>query len=176
MLTITLKNNSPREQLTKEMLEGILQKYDIDKWILCKEVLIEHGIRPHSWPVVTLNTPCDTEECLLRVFLHEQAHWVEERDEESFDKAIEALRVLYPEVPVGRPEGSHNEKSTYRHLIVCRLEYHALAEFLGEEVARENVLSNSNYIWIRRKAIEDGDKIDEWIKKYRLHPNGARSA
>ncbi len=163
---ISLKHNSEREQRIRDLLETILRKYELQKWILCPGVIIEEGVPPHSHPVVTLNTKRDTEATLLAVFLHEQIHWIEEGKRDLMDKAIEALKLLFPVVPVGKPEGADTEKSTYRHLIVCRLEFLGLCELLGIEKATEVVLGNSGYTWIRRTVIEHGSVIDPIIKNY----------
>lgn len=165
-VTISLKSNSEREQATQKILESILSKYSLDKWILSREVIIEEGVRPHSHPTITLNTRSEAEDVLLAMFLHEQIHWIEDKKHEQMNAAIEELKTLFPNVPVGRPEGADNEKSTYRHLIVCRLEFLALSELLGEEGAKEIVLSNKGYTWIRRTVIQDGSNIDSIIKKY----------
>ncbi len=166
-IKISLKNNSEREQITRKLLEQLLAKYDLRKWIICREVVIEQDARAHSFPIITLSAwNAQSEESLLAQFLHEQIHWIETGNEDKMDQAIEELKILYPEVPVGRPEGAINEKSTYRHLIVCRLEFLALGELLGEDRAKEIILGNKNYTWIRRTTIENGSNIDPIIEKY----------
>ena len=82
------------------------------------------------------------------------------------DSAIEKLKIIFLDVPVGRPAGSDNEKSTYRHLIICRLEFLALSELLGEDKAKEVTLNNKSYKWIRRIILEHGSEIDQIIKQY----------
>lgn len=165
-VVISLKSSSEREQVTKKLLENILNKYSLDKWILSREIIIEEGVIPHSHPTITLNTRNEVEGGLLAQFLHEQIHWIEEGKEKQMNAAIEELKMLYPKVPAGKPEGADNEKSTYRHLIVCRLEFLALNELLGEEKAKEIVSSNKGYTWIRRTVIQDGSNIDPIVKKY----------
>ena len=166
-VNITLKNNSESEQAAKKLLETILNKYPLDKWIFSREVMIEEGVRSHSHPVITLNTRrIDNEERHLSLFLHEQIHWVEREGHSSMDSAIEDLKAIFPDGPVGRPEGGDNIQSTYRHLVICRLEFLALAELLGEDRAKENVLSNKGYLWMYRMAMERGSDIDLVIQKY----------
>ena len=165
-INITLKNNTEKEQSTGKLLELILSKYNLEKWILCREVLIEEGIKSHSYPKVTLSAKPKTENQLLAVFLHEQIHWIEEGRKELMIKAVEELKNFFPNVPVGKPAGADSEKSTYRHLVICRIEFLALKESLKEKEARETVLGNSAYTWIRRTAVEEGFKIDLVIEKY----------
>src|SRR5689334_4046103 len=92
---ITLKNNSESERATKEALESVLRKYDINRWVRSSNILIQDNVRPHSHPEITINTRTRTEEGLLAVFLHEQIHWID-GDE---DGAIEELKTLFPNAP-----------------------------------------------------------------------------
>ena len=164
ILKISLKNDSEREQITKKLLENILSKYPLDKWIFCHNITIEQDARGKAFPFITLSTWRD-EKGLLAQFLHEQIHWIEKGKEEQVNQAIEELKALFPNAPVGRPEGADNEKSTYWHLIICRLEFLALSELLGEK-ANNILLSRKVYTWIRRTVVEKGLDIDPIINKY----------
>src|SRR5262245_41678275 len=141
-VSISLKNNSDRERITKDTLEKLLVQYSLDKWILCPNVVIEQDVIAHSHPAVTIACWRNYDEGLLAQFLHNQTNGIEEGKEEQMDKAIEDLKQLFPHVPVGKPKGSNNEKSTYRHLIICRLELLALSEVLGNDKAIEVTLNN----------------------------------
>jgi len=41
LVEISLKNNSERERVSKELLERVLNKYNLEKWIPCRDVRIE---------------------------------------------------------------------------------------------------------------------------------------
>ena len=164
-VSISLKTGSDKELATQKTLEQLLVKYPLQKYILCHQVVIEEGARAHAFPVIAISER-KTEEALLAQFLHEQIHWIEKDKEDKMDMAVEELKTSFPNAPIGRPEGADTEKSTYRHLIVCRLEYLALIEFLGEEGAREIVQKNPNYTWVRRNILESDQIIDPIIKKY----------
>ena len=134
-----------------------------------KKIIIEEGATAHSSPIVTLNTGPKYKIGVLAQFLHEQIHWIENGREQEMVEAIGELKIIYPNAPIGRPEGGVNEKSTYRHLIICRLEFLALTELLGLEKAKEVVLKNSNYTWIREILIKEGEKIDVIIHRYNFN-------
>jgi hypothetical protein len=171
-ISIKLKNDSERENKTKEVLERILDKYNLDKWIIKNEIIIEEGVISHSHPTITLNTRFEREGVLLSKFLHEQMHWVVDSRGNLIDevpRAIEELKREFPNAPIGRPEGAKHERSTYSHLMVCRLELLATAEAVGMDKAKEVVLNEPFYTWIYRKVVEEGDKIDPIIKKYFPH-------
>lgn len=166
-ISVSLKNNSEKERLTKELLQRVLKKYDLQKWTICRDIIIEEGASGYAFPVIRLSVwRHDTENGLLAQFLHEQIHWIEKDREEQMEKLINKLKMKFPDVPIGRPEGGDNENSTYKHLIVCRLEFMALKEFLGEHKAKNIVLGNKNYTWIRKTVINNGTAIDSIIKEY----------
>jgi hypothetical protein len=165
-ITISLKNNNEDEQRTKTVLERMLNKYFLDKWILCSQITVEHGANGKAFPFITLSTWKDNEVGLLAQFLHEQIHWIEKNREKEMSNAIKELKEIFHDAPINRPEGGGSEISTYKHLIVCRLEFLALKELLGEEKARAIVLGNKNYTWIRKTIVDSALSIDPVIKKH----------
>lgn len=165
-LSITLKNNSDKEQIAKELLERILNKYNLEKWILCREILIEWDANGKAFPVIRLSAWQNNEERMLAQFLHEQFHWIEKGKETEMQNAINKLKVQFPNSPIDKPEGGGSEESTYNHLIVCRLEFLALKELLGEESAIKIVSGNRNYTWIRKMVLERATDIDSVINEF----------
>lgn len=165
-ISITLKNNSEREQVAKELLEHILSKYNLEKWIKCREVIIEQDASGKAFPIIRLSAWKDNEEGMMAQFIHEQYHWIEKCKEDEMKAAIEELKTLFPDAPLEKPEGGGNEYSTYNHLMICRLEFLALKEILGEETATRIVSGNTNYTWIRRMVLERASDIESVIKKY----------
>ena len=165
LIRVSLKTGSEKEIATQKTLERLFLKYQLQKLVFCREVIIEEGARAHAFPIVTISER-KTEESILAQFIHEQIHWIEKGKEENMNMAIEELKLYFPNAPIGRPEGADNEQSTYKHLIVCRLEYLALIELLGQEKAREVVQKNPNYTWVRRAILDDDSNIDSVIKKY----------
>jgi len=138
----------------------------LDKWIICRDVVIEEGAAGKAFPIIRLSAWKDNEKGMLAQFLHEQIHWIEKGKEEIMKDAMEELKKIFPSAPIDKPEGGGSETSTYKHLIVCRLEFLALKELLGEDVAMKVVSSNKNYTWIRKMVIERNSDIDSIIKKY----------
>lgn len=166
-ISISLKNNNEAEQITKKLLERILEKYKLDGWVLCQDITIEQGASGKAFPLIRLSAH-DNEDKLLAQFLHEQIHWIEKGREGEMESTVEELKNIFPNVPINKPEGGGNQKSTYIHLIICRLEFLALKAVLGEEKAQRMVSSNNNYTWIRKIVIDNGSVIDSVIKRYFL--------
>lgn len=165
-ISIKLQKNNNKEKQTKADLESLLVKYDLEKYILCSEIIIEQGATGKAFPSIRLSAWMDNEEGLLAQFIHEQLHWIEKGNEEQMQNAINEIKSMFPDAPVDRPEGGGSERSTYVHLIICRLELLALGDILGEEKAKNIVSSNNNYTWIREKVISKGDDIDNVIRKH----------
>jgi|SRR5262245_37609293 len=131
-LNISLAHGSPAEQQTKDQLQRLLAAYDLSKWIFTRSIIIDEQAIPHSHPTLTLHTRHrKDDELLLSAFVHEQLHWfIVQRDKDS-EAAMKELRVVFPKIPVGFPEGSNDEAGNYEHLLVVYLEYQADRELLG---------------------------------------------
>ena len=130
--------------------------------------MMESGVVPHSHPVLTLNSRYTDgrDERQLSTFLHEQIHWFlfANANEAAYFAAIDDLREMYPEVPVGRPEGSRTECGTYMHLMVCWFELEAMTELVGPERARQVLGGKGYYTWVYRRVLEDTEKIGTLIR------------
>ncbi|HEX7005118.1 MAG TPA: hypothetical protein VF168_13110 [Trueperaceae bacterium] len=158
-------------------MERLLERYDLDRWIYTREVIIRSFVVPHSHPVLTLNTrQLDDDDGLLGTFLHEQFHWFESSRREFAEQAIAEFRRIYPEVPVGGTEGATNERSSYLHLIICTLEFDALAQLLGRDRATRVVCARPYYRWVYRRVTEDEAKIKPVLERHSLSLEHATKA
>lgn len=170
-LVVELVNNVRDEMQVQEQLFTLLRQYNLRKWLFTQHVRIEHGAIPHSHPVLTLSTRYKNDiSLLLAAFLHEQLHWFMTSHQSKARAAVAELRVLYPQVPVGYPEGACSEDSTYSHLIICYLEYQALIELVGLKEADRvlDFLSKDHYTWIYKTVRTDADRIKTIIQRHSL--------
>ena len=167
-IEFTTKNGTDREKAVIPRVQKLLDTYDLSRWIFTKKVIIEAFAIPHSHPVLTLNTKPNTEDELLSTFLHEQIHWYEDARPAKVNKAIEEFKTIYPEVPVGRPEGAKSEFSTYLHLIICYLEYQSMIALVGEERAKKVMLDSNHYQWIYDKVVNETETLARVVKKHGL--------
>ena len=171
-IEITLKNGSKEELRTKEQLQRLMKTYDLSKFIFTKSIVIDEKSIPHSNPVLTLNTRhLKDDELLLSTFVHEQFHWFIDRQKEK-DEAIKELRVLFPKVPVGYPEGAEDEAGTYFHLLVNFLEWRADSNLFGELKARQimEFWATDHYRWVYKTVLERPGDIWKIASKYKLIP------
>lgn len=175
LLEITLKHNDQREQQTRQQLQRLLAAYDVSPWFFTRKIAIESGFNviPHSHPVLTLSTRhLKDDELLLATFVHEQLHWFLGEKAKETEAAYQELRSLFPKVPVGFPEGGQDEESTYKHLLVCYLEYQAVKELLGELKAKQvlNFWASDHYTWIYRTVLERERELGALLRKHKLVP------
>ena len=170
-IDIQLAHNSPAEQQTKAQLERLLKQYDTSKYTFTKKVVIDDSAIPHSDPVLTLHTRHrQQDDELLSTYVHEQLHWYLESKKQQTDAAEKELAQLYPNPPVGGREGSRTLQSDYLHLIVCKLEWDADRQLLGDERAKAvmDFWAQDHYTWVYQTVLADPDKIEEIIKRNNL--------
>lgn len=172
-LDITLKDGDEREQQTRRQLERLLSTYDVSNWLFTRKIIIESDVIPHSHPVLTLSTRhLKDDELLLSTFVHEQFHWYLEENPKETDAAYKELRTIFPKVPVGYPDGGRSEESTYKHILVCYLEYQAVKALVGDLKARQvmEFWATDHYRWIYRTVLEREREIGSLMRKHKLLP------
>lgn len=154
---IGLENGTEAEALMASELRALMRKYDLEPWILTRRILIDQNQIPHSHPVLTIHTRhIDDELHLLDSFVHEQLHWLEEEPWiDDFRAAMEAFEDLFPDVPSSEEGGARDARSTYRHLLVCDMEYQAMTALVGEASAREILAGITHYEWVYEKVLND---------------------
>jgi hypothetical protein len=157
VLWIGLANGTEAEAVAAAELRAAMRKYDLEPWTLTRRVLIDENQTPHSGPILTLNTAENGEELgLVSDFVHEQLHWLEEEPWlRAFDAALADFQALFPDVPSFADGGALNGPATYRHLLVCHLEYQAMTALVGEAAARETLSGIGYYKWIYEKVLND---------------------
>jgi hypothetical protein len=169
VVEITLHGRTQPEERARVQLHRILHRYDLTPWIYTSHVQIQEGVRAHSHPILTDNPNfLDDDTRQLSIFVHEQFHWYLVGEGEATEHAIEDLRRLYPEVPVGGDQGGRSEYSTYLHLLVGWLEWRAMVQLVGDEAARENYAGYRNYRWIYRTVLDDEAAIGEVMNRQGL--------
>jgi hypothetical protein len=172
-IDIQLAHSSAAERRICARLRELLRRKDLAPWTWTTELTVDERSYPHSHPRLTLNTACgEDDELLLATFVHEQLHWFEESRAEARDRAIEATRTPFPEVPTQRPAGAGSENSTRLHLLVCQLEFEALCRLLGPDPARETIerLSRHHYGWVYRTVLTQGGVLRRLLKEHDLWP------
>jgi hypothetical protein len=166
---IDLAQGTEREQKTKQTLQQVLAAHDLKKYTFTRRVIIEQGAVNHAFPVLTLNARfASSPDELLSTYIHEQLHWHLRHRLPQQQAAIAELRRMYPDAPIGLPEGAANAYSTYGHLVNCYLEVVALRELLGPERATAAIENKGNYTWIYATVVRDEKKIAAVVDRHNL--------
>ena len=137
-LNITLKHDSAGEQKRKEQIERLAEKYDLAKYTITRDLVIDQQAMNHSSPVLTQNLRfLDNDDRALSAYVHEQAHWLlMERHRGQVREMLPELIRLFPNIDITPPYGDGHQGTSYMHLVVLMLEWHALEDLLGADRAR----------------------------------------
>lgn len=156
-LNVQLTHDSEAERATRTQLLELIRQYDVADWMYTNDVIIDQTQIPHSHPVLTLHTRHLGDDAhLISTFVHEQFHWLEEGATlPAFRAAMADFEELFPDAPGREGGGARDQESTYRHLIVCDLEFQAMTRLIGEEAARELMASITHYEWIYERILTD---------------------
>jgi hypothetical protein len=176
-VTIRTEHDSAPELATKAELERLIAAHDLSQWTFTHEIVIDEKSIPHSHPVLTLHTRhLKQDDELLSTYLHEQLHWFLTGHPAETKAAEQDLMKLYPQVPVGYPDGANNTESTYLHLLVCQLEQQADRAVLGEQRTGQvmQFWAADHYRWVYRTVLQDEAKIEDILKRNHLDTPDAR--
>jgi hypothetical protein len=76
-LKMRTNNGLPLDEHGKQQLERLAKQYDLNKFTMTRDILIERGAVNHSRPVLTLNMRVlDDDDLFLSACVHEAAHWL----------------------------------------------------------------------------------------------------
>jgi hypothetical protein len=168
-VSIDLARGSDRERRTKAQLEEVIASYDVGKYTFTREVLIQEGAMNHAFPVLTLNARfADSADELLSSYVHEQLHWYLRDHHAQQQDAIAELKRMYPNAPVGLPEGAETAYSTYGHLVDCYLEIQADRRLMGLERTAAVISHKAHYTWIYKTILQDESRIAAVVARHHL--------
>ena len=159
-IKIELAHQTECERETRERLEQVIASYDLRKYTFTREIMIEERAINHAFPVLTLNARfANSSDELLSSYIHEQLHWHLREHNSQQQEAIAELRRMYPNAPVGMPEGAETAYSTYGHLVDCYLEILADRQLIGTERTQAVIKDKGHYTWIYKTVLQDEAKI-----------------
>lgn len=168
-LKISLRSNSPIEQRKKEQIERLAAEYDLKKFTITRDILIEQGATAHSKPVLTLNGRfLDNDDRALSQYVHEQGHWVLGRSQRELRDLYQDLVTAFPGIPTDYPQGSGSKQDSYFHLAVILLEWQALEALIGGERARgvEEFKKTDHYTALYATVLDNRTKVEKILTRY----------
>jgi len=171
-LNIKTKHAFPMEEQRKEQMERLAKQYDLKKYTITRDILIERGAMNHSYPVLTLNLRfLDNDDLALSAYVHEQGHWVlMERHRAENPVLFEDLQRIFPNLETRVPEGDGELRSSYFHIAVCLLEWHAMEGLVGLERARRVIewKQGDHYKAIYSTVLNHRDQVESVLGRNRV--------
>ena len=171
-LTAVLAKGTDRESRTRDQLAGLHNRYNLSRWQWTDRIQIDEGEAiPHSHPLLTLNThELADDHRLLSVYLHEQLHWYTLTKPYGQDIVQREMDARYPDLPTALPMGCGSTWSNTIHLLICPLEFIAVAELIGEEEARRVVGQSPVYTAIYNLILRDEIAIRDLFTQHSYGP------
>ena len=171
-LNITLQHNSPGEQKRKEQIERLADKYDLAKYTITRDIVIDQQAMNHSAPVLTQNLRfLDNDDRALSAYVHEQAHWLlMERHRGQAREMLPELIRMYPNIEFGTPYGDGNQGTSYMHLVVLMLEWQGLEDLIGADRARAvmEFKRQDHYKELYATVMDNRPQMENFLKRYRV--------
>jgi len=169
-LNITLQHNSAGEQKRKEQIERLADKYDLAKYTITRDILIDQQAINHSSPVLTQNLRfLDNDDRALSAYVHEQAHWLlMQRHRGQAREMLPELIRMYPNIEISPPYGDGNQGTSYIHLVVLMLEWQALEDLIGVERARGvmEFKRQDHYKALYATVMDNRRQMESFLKRY----------
>lgn len=171
-LHIKTKHGNALEEQRKEQIERLAREYNLKKFTITRDIVVEQGAMNHSAPVLTLNLRfLDNDDRALSAYVHEQAHWVlMERHRRDMGSLYDDLKRLFPNLPVEPPQGDGAERSTYIHVAVIMLEWQAMEELAGPERARKvmEFKQGDHYTAIYEAVLQNRTEVEKVLHRYNI--------
>ena len=171
-LHIKTKHGNALEEQRKEQIERLAREYNLKKFTITRDIVVEQGAMNHSAPVLTLNLRfLDNDDRALSAYVHEQAHWVlMERHRRDMGSLYDDLKRLFPNLPAEPPQGDGAERSTYIHVAVIMLEWQAMEELAGPERARKvmEFKQGDHYTAIYEAVLQNRTEVEKVLHRYNI--------
>jgi hypothetical protein len=169
-LNIKTRHGLPMEEQRKSQMERLAKQYDLKKYTITRDIVIERGAMNHSYPVLTLNLRfLDNEDLALSAYVHEQGHWVlMERHRPDNPALFEDLQRTLPNMEIRVPDGDGELRSSYFHIAVCMLEWQAMEDLVGSERARKVIewKQGDHYKAIYAMVLNHREEVESVLGRY----------
>jgi hypothetical protein len=169
-LNIKTKHGFPMEEQRKAQMERLAKQYDLKKYTITRDILIERGAMNHSYPVLTLNLRfLDNDDLALSAYVHEQGHWVlMERHRGDNPRLFDDLHSTFPNLEIQAPEGDGELRGSYFHIAVCMLEWQAMEELVGPQRARKVIewKQGDHYKGIYSTVLTQREQVEAVLNRY----------
>lgn len=171
-LNIKTKHGLPMEEERRQQMLRLAKQYDLGRYTITRDIVIDRGAMNHSSPVLTLNVRfLDNDDLALSAYVHEQGHWrVMERPRPVNQSLLEDLQQTFPKLDYRMPEGDGELRSSYFHIAVCMLEWQALEQLVGPERARKVIAwkQGDHYTAIYEILLKHREQVENVMNRHQV--------
>jgi hypothetical protein len=171
-LNIKTKHNLPMEEQRKEQMVRLAKQYNLRKYTITRDIMIERGAMNHSHPVLTLNLRfLDNDDLALSAYVHEQGHWVlTDRNRADNQALFQDLERAFPKLDIQQPQGDGELRSSYFHIAVCMLEWRAMEDLVGPERALKVIewKQGDHYMAIYAIVLNHREQVEGALDRYNV--------
>lgn len=170
-LNLKCEHYSTGEIRKKQQIERLAAEYDLTKYTITRDILIEERVINHALPTLTLNLMfLDNDDLALGVLVHEQAHrLLHDRYQGKAQEMLPELKRMFPNLKFDSSGPDDNERAAYIHLPVIMLEWQALEDLIGAErahsVMKSGRLPNHKLF---ATVIDNRKQMEEFLKRYEV--------
>jgi hypothetical protein len=169
-LNVRTAHNGLAEERCKQQIERLAQQYDLSKYTLTRDIIVDRTAANHSYPVLTLNPRfLDDDDLALSAYVHEQGHWVlMERHRQHMQPLFADLQRIVRNMEYQKPQGDGTLRSSYYHLVVIMLEWRAMEDLVGQERALRVMKwkQKDHYTAIYTAVLEHREEIQKIMDRY----------
>jgi hypothetical protein len=171
-LNLKCEHYSTGELRKRQQIERLAAQYDLTKYTITRDILIEGRGVNHALPTLTLNLVfLDNDDRALGVYVHEQAHRLLHDQYPAKARAmVPELKRIYPDLKFETADGDPSERASWGHLPVLMLEWQALEDLIGVERA-QSVMKygrQHNYKELFATVIDNRKQMEEFLKQYEV--------
>ncbi|MFI5107672.1 MAG: protein kinase [Terriglobales bacterium] len=169
LLDLHTKGGTRCEEQTRQAIEHLAKTYNLAKYTITRDIMIEQGAAPHSYPELTMNCRfLSDDDLLLAQYVHEQGQRVlMERHHGQMQQLFGDLQRLVPKLPAEPAQGDA-KRGTYLRLAVIMLEWQGLEDLVGAQRARhvmdQKQREHNNAIY--STAVDKREDMKKLLQKY----------
>ncbi|MGO9439376.1 MAG: protein kinase domain-containing protein [Terriglobales bacterium] len=169
LLDLHTKGGTRCEEQTRQAIEHLAKTYNLAKYTITSDIMIEQGATPHSYPEMTMNCRfLSDDDLLLAQYVHEQGQrMLMERHRGQIQQLSADLQRLVPKLKADPAQGDA-KRGAYLHLAAIMLEWQGLEDLIGPQRARgvmeRKQREHNNAIY--STAVDKREDVNKLLQKY----------
>ena len=169
LLDLHTKGGTRCEEQTRQAIEHLAKTYNLAKYTITRDIMIEQGAAPRSYPELTMNCRfLSDDDLLLAQYVHEQGQRVlMDRHRGQMQQLFADLQRLVPKL-TAEPAQGEAKRGAYLRLAVIMLEWQGLEDLIGPQRARHVMdrkqREHNNAVY--STAVDKREDMKKLLQKY----------